>query len=279
MERLPHRLTSDGIELATWTWPGARPQFLLVHGLASNARLWDEVADQLATAGYGVHSVDLRGHGRSDRPSAGYDFATLTTDLSEVIRQLGIAPVVAIGQSFGGNLCLELAAIEPHLVSSLALIDGGFIDLSVTFPDWAAAEAALTPPPLPLVDFASATRQAEARFQGFSARGVAAQLANLEPDGDGRIRRRLPLSAHLEILRHLYQHRPLQRAPSVTQPVLIVAADNQDSSDKQQRVGALVAALPQAEAHWIAGHHDLHAQQPETVAKLIIQAVERGFLR
>ena len=42
--------------------------FLLIHGLASNARLWDETATVLAGAGHQTFAVDLRGHGESDLP-------------------------------------------------------------------------------------------------------------------------------------------------------------------------------------------------------------------
>jgi len=45
--------------------------FVLVHGLASNARLWDGVARRLAGAGHSSAAVDLRGHGRSDKPDTG----------------------------------------------------------------------------------------------------------------------------------------------------------------------------------------------------------------
>jgi len=44
---------------------------LALHGLASNARWWDLVAGRLAPE-HRVVAVDLRGHGRSDRPDTGY---------------------------------------------------------------------------------------------------------------------------------------------------------------------------------------------------------------
>ena len=48
---------------------GAAATMLLVHGLASNARLWDGVMDHLP----GVHSVavDARGHGASPDSAGG----------------------------------------------------------------------------------------------------------------------------------------------------------------------------------------------------------------
>ena len=44
---------------------GAAHPVLLVHGLSSNARLWDGVSEHLAAAGHPVVAVDLRGHGAS----------------------------------------------------------------------------------------------------------------------------------------------------------------------------------------------------------------------
>ena len=66
-----------GIELRVLRWQppldsgtvaASGAPFLLVHGLASNARLWDGVARRLASAGHSAVAVDLRGHGRSPRP-------------------------------------------------------------------------------------------------------------------------------------------------------------------------------------------------------------------
>ena len=46
----------------------AEPKFVLIHGLASNARMWDGVGAALAERGYASIAVDLRGHGRSPKP-------------------------------------------------------------------------------------------------------------------------------------------------------------------------------------------------------------------
>ena len=62
----------------------ARPDkraFVLVHGLASNARLWDGVGDRLAELGHASIAVDQRGHGESSKPDTGYDFASRTTSV------------------------------------------------------------------------------------------------------------------------------------------------------------------------------------------------------
>src|SRR5690242_10169745 len=133
---------ADGVHLHVRRWPGDRRPFLLVHGLSSNARLWDGVAAELSAAGHPVHAVDLRSHGDSDAPPEGYDTATAADDLAA----LGLTGVVAVGQSWGGNVVVSLAAKHPEVVAALALIDGGWLDLTQSFPTWEAAEAALRPP-------------------------------------------------------------------------------------------------------------------------------------
>lgn len=269
----------DGPRLATWTWQGGRPTWLLVHGLASNARLWDGMANILSSLGHTVISVDQRGHGISDRPEVGYDFATMSSDLAAVIDNLIDSPVIAVGQSWGANLVLELAARHPELVSSVVGIDGGFIELSASFECWERAAATLGPPDLPPITWAAATQQAAGFYPGFPPNGVQAQLANLEEGVDGRVRRRLPLAAHMTILRHLFEQRPLVTAATVAQPTLIVAARNNDAADKPQRAQALKAALARGLLVWLDGHHDLHAQRPQAVVDVMLGALSDGFLK
>ncbi len=90
--------------------PSAAP-FLLVHGLASNARLWDGVGRRLAEAGRYAVAVDLRGHGHSDKPDSGYDFATVADDLRALIGALGpgFERPILVGQSWGASVVLDFA--------------------------------------------------------------------------------------------------------------------------------------------------------------------------
>jgi len=67
----------DGVTLHARDWSNgsaARPVVLL-HGLSSNARTWDGVAPRLAAEGLRPVAIDQRGHGESEQPSSGYDFA------------------------------------------------------------------------------------------------------------------------------------------------------------------------------------------------------------
>src|SRR5262245_66295998 len=98
-----------GLHVEVWSGDSAAAPFLLVHGLASNLRLWDGVAERLHAAGHTVVAVDQRGHGRSDAPEAGYDLETAVADLLALVEALGLERPLLVGQSWGGTVVLELA--------------------------------------------------------------------------------------------------------------------------------------------------------------------------
>lgn len=59
--------TSDGVVLYTQSWCAAQPKatIALIHGIAEHSARYKHVGEYLATHGYSVHTMDLRGHGRS----------------------------------------------------------------------------------------------------------------------------------------------------------------------------------------------------------------------
>ena len=253
---------------------------LLVHGLASNARLWDGVARHLAASGHPVVSVDQRGHGWSSKPDHGYDFGTVTADLAALVSELGWTdrPPMVVGQSWGGNVVLDLAATRPGVAGGITLVDGGTIELAARFADWPTAEAALAPPPLIGTPYDNFERMVRAHHPDWPESGIAGSLANMEVLDDGTIRPWLSRENHMRILRNLWEHRPRQLYPRVDVPVLILMADDPANprwmASKREEVAAALAGLARSEVHWMEGDHDLHAQYPEEVAGLIHDATE-----
>ena len=264
--------TANGASLSVIERPGdsERPPFLLVHGLASNARLWDGVAARLAETGHASVAVDQRGHGQSAPGEARFDFATLVEDLAEVVTSTLGRPVVAVGQSWGGNVVLELAVRRPDLVEALALIDGGFLTLSEAFPDWPEAERVLAPPDLTSLTAVELETEMRARLEGWPEEGIRGQLANFEVLPDGKVRPHLSRGNHMAILRHLWEHHPDAIVPGVKCPVLVLAV-GEGSSDKAARVEAFARGLAHANVRWVSGHHDVHAQMPGLVADCLVE--------
>ncbi len=233
-------------------WPGGDAAFVLVHGLASNARMWDGVAERLSGAGHTVAAVDQRGHGQSDKPDHGYDFATLTNDLIAVVDALEMDRAIAVGQSWGANVVLEFAHRHPERAQGVACIDGGTNDMVRRFPVWEDAAATLAPPVLsgtPLERIEAFMRQAHGDWP---EQGIQGALANFEVRSDGTVAPWLSRPRHMVILRELWGHRPSQVQTKLAVPLLVIVARDH------------------------AADHDIHAQKPDVVAGLLLDALTDG---
>ena len=285
-ERIP---VADGVELAVDTWAPAgdarsadgegRP-FLLVHGLASNARMWDGVAVALTARGHTALTVDLRGHGRSSKPDGPYDVPTVADDLATLIDRLGIDRPIVAGQSWGGNVVLELAACRPEAIRGIVCVDGGWLEPSRTFPDWAACRTALAPPRLAGRRLAEIEGYIRSAHQGWPESGIRGTLANFEVRPDGTIAPWLTFDRHILVLRGLWDHHPAERYPNLRVPVLLAPADDGQgdwTERKKLDVAAAMATIPDARVHWFSGDHDIHAQHPDELAGVMHATTADGF--
>jgi pimeloyl-ACP methyl ester carboxylesterase len=270
---------AGGVRLHVRRWPGdsGRVPFLLVHGLSSNARVWDGVAVRLAAAHHPVYAVDLRSHGGSDRPAEGYDTATAAADLAAVTAGLALPPAIVAGQSWGGNVVLAFAAAHPERVRALALVDGGWIDLPAQFETWEQAEAALRPRDLEGLREADLTAYLRRAHPDWDDWAVRATTANFKTGPDGRLARNLPIPQHMLILRSLWDSPPGDVFTSVTAPVLLLPAvptDDQEATGKRTLVARAASALPSATVReYVGADHDLHAQHPARLAKDLLTLV------
>jgi pimeloyl-ACP methyl ester carboxylesterase len=200
------------LDLRVIEWgPASGEPFLLVHGLASNARMWDGVGAALADQGYRAVAVDQRGHGRSSKPDDGYDFATLSDDLARVCEALDLDAAVVVGQSWGGNVVCEFAIRHPEICRGVVAVDGGIIELAATFPDWETCAARLAPPRLTGTSLARLEGIMRAAHPDWPETGIQGALACFEAFEDGTLRPWLTFERHMTILRELWEHRPPTR--------------------------------------------------------------------
>jgi len=255
---------SDSVRLHVRDTAGEGRPYLLVHGLASNARTWDGVAEHLVAAGHRVVAVDLRGHGESDAPAAGYDTLTAAADLAALIAELDLVQPVVAGQSWGGNVVFQLAADHPDTPHAIAAVDGGWIHLGDVFDSWEACAAALAPPRF------NGARAAdlEARFRrahpDWPDSGIAGTLANFAIAADGTARPHLDRAHHMTILHSLWEHAPRALYPRITVPVLLIPAGGNGAA---AMVAEAVEALKFARiSDYPGADHDVHAQRPAEVA-------------
>ena len=117
-----HTVARGGVELVYWTWPGAGPPTLLLHGIGNYGRYWDLLADAVAER-LALVAPDARGHGESARPVDGYAPADFTADAIAVLDALRIERAVVVGHSMGGLHSINLAARHPERVRALVIVD------------------------------------------------------------------------------------------------------------------------------------------------------------
>ena len=243
-------LPGSGIRLSALQWgpdAGAEPPpILLHHGLASSAGFWGPVASRLATgvpsgAGRDVVALDARGHGESDRPDDGFDFATVAADLHGALVALGWDGIsgprpVLVGHSWGGNVVLEYAARHPDVPAGIVLVDGGFIELQAHM-SWEETEQELAPPRLTPMTWREFSERAAGWWSatGWDASIEAAIRHNFEELADGTIRSRLSRDRHMQILRVMWEQRPSELYERVRCPVLLLPARRANVEGREQR--------------------------------------------
>lgn len=103
---------------------GQGEPLLFIHGLGSSGRDWAPQVSHFA-ADYQVVTVDLRGHGRSTKPSGAYSIKQFADDVAKVMHQLKIIPAHVIGVSLGGMVAFQLTIDAPALVRSLTIVNSG----------------------------------------------------------------------------------------------------------------------------------------------------------
>ncbi|HSK37465.1 MAG TPA: alpha/beta hydrolase [Actinomycetota bacterium] len=265
----------DGVRLHARDWGGSGQAVVLLHGLASNARIWDGVAPRLTGAGLRVVALDQRGHGASDQPGSGYDFASVGRDLSSALAALGIERPVLAGHSWGANVALQFAADRPGALAGLVLVDGGLLSVA----GWAGAtreeaRRRMAPPrfAVPLADWLARAR----RFDSGGPNGrpwVRDYLrAGVEVDDQGVARSRFHFDNHMQVVDALYDQRPAELFPLVDCPVLLCpAADPSDggaiAEAKRGAADRALELLPSATLTWFEDTmHDIPLQRPAELA-------------
>lgn len=281
---------ADGTKLRVIDWSFGAPStgipIILVHGLASNARLWDGPARCLTRIGHSVMALDLRGHGLSDKPDHGYSVPEIAADVAHLIETVSHTnsawkrPLV-IGQSWGGNIVVEIAAQFSHLIRGIVAVDGGTIDLADSFAKWDECERTLRPPHLVGMHYDRLRSYIRAAHPDWTNEAIDGQMHNMEKRADDTIAPHLTIDRHMTILRHLWDDRPAEKWPLIKVPVLFTpAAKTYDEHTviKRQQIALAISQLPQCRVEWFEpADHDLHAQFPDRFAAVVDHAISTGF--
>jgi pimeloyl-ACP methyl ester carboxylesterase len=113
----------DGDRLEYTEYGGGDRWVVLLHGQLMPRRMQQPLARALAADGLHVVTIDLLGHGRSDRPADPlvYSMTSFADQVLALLDHLGVDRAVVGGLSLGANVSLEFAVNFPDRVRGLIL--------------------------------------------------------------------------------------------------------------------------------------------------------------
>ena len=101
---------------------GEGEPLLLLHGLGSSSRDWEFQADFFSRK-FRVITVDLRGHGKSEKPPGPFSIPLFAEDTSRLLQELNSSPAHILGISLGGMVAFQMAISFPEVVKSLIIVN------------------------------------------------------------------------------------------------------------------------------------------------------------
>jgi pimeloyl-ACP methyl ester carboxylesterase len=129
----------DGQRLA-YTVYGEGPRLtVLLHGLLFNQRMHEVLARALVARGHRVVTLDLLGHGESDRPPDmwRYSMTEFGREVVALLDHLGVDEAAVLGTSLGANTTLEVASLAPErlrgMVIEMPVLDHALVGCAIAF--------------------------------------------------------------------------------------------------------------------------------------------------
>jgi pimeloyl-ACP methyl ester carboxylesterase len=101
--------------------PKDAPAIVLVHCYDCSMHWWQPVAHHLAKD-HRVISVDLIGHGGSEKPTSGYEIENQARQVWRALDGIGVQNAVLAGHSLGGMVVTAMAVERPELVDGLVAV-------------------------------------------------------------------------------------------------------------------------------------------------------------
>src|SRR4051795_2627960 len=139
-ERLEMRTFShEGRTLAYTDYGDGSRIVVLLHGLLLSQRMHEPLARALAARGNRVLTLDLLGHGSSERPldPQCYSMTFFSEQVIALLDHLELDEAVVLGTSLGANVAIEAAALAPErlrgMVIEMPVLDGALLACALAF--------------------------------------------------------------------------------------------------------------------------------------------------
>ena len=122
------KIEVGGIKLHYIT-AGQGTDMVSIHGFLGNLAVWHLYFIPELQREFRVTTYDLRGHGYSEVTPDGYSAENMANDLEGFLDAVEIEQSYLVGHSFGADIGLYFALLQPHRVSKLVAIEPGLAAL------------------------------------------------------------------------------------------------------------------------------------------------------
>lgn len=101
---------------------GEGKPFVILHGFLGMSDNWKSLGNKFGEAGFEMHLVDQRNHGRSFHDDE-FSYEVLAEDLKSYCDEHNLEDIILLGHSMGGKTAMLFATEYPELVSKLLVAD------------------------------------------------------------------------------------------------------------------------------------------------------------
>lgn len=245
---------------------------VMLHGIYGRGRNWLGIARSLIAARpeYACWLVDLPHHGLSGPGAHGDTVRGLARDVGDWLAHAHVSPTAILGHSYGGKVALAMAAAAPDTPLQVWVIDS---TPEVKPPSGSAYDMLRVIRDLPPRFHSREAAQAALVAHGYTV-GVAQWMStNLVRDGES-FRWQLDFDAMERLLLDFFETDlwPVIEQPSPMHDIHILKA-GESSAISPEAVRRIEAAAGRVRLHHAPGGHWIHAERPEVVTALLVQAL------
>jgi pimeloyl-ACP methyl ester carboxylesterase len=244
---------------------------VLIHCFSCAMNWWDGMVP-LLDRDHRVITVDLLGHGGSEKPDSGYTPPNQAKVVGEALARLGVRDATVVGHSLGGSVTVALSEQEPDLVGRAVIIDmppdNSYGDLG--FVAGLAFQPVLGP----------ALWRIKPDFSVRKGLGVAFAPGYDVPDAFVEDVKRMTYTSYDESpsgTEDFLDEESLDRRMAATgKPLMVLmGAEEQIVHDPQRALERYASDNPDAQTHLIAGAgHSPNVERPALTAKLVRRFAE-----
>jgi pimeloyl-ACP methyl ester carboxylesterase len=239
---------------------------VLIHCFSCAMNWWDGMVP-LLDRDHRVITLDLLGHGGSEKPGSGYTPPNQAKVVAEALKRLDVSDATVVGHSLGGSVTVALSEQYPELVGRAVIVDmppdNSYGDLGFI--------AGLAFQPL----LGEALWQIKPDFSVRQGLGVAFAPGYDVPDAFVEDVKRMTYTSYDEsptgVDDFLDAESLNERMAATGKPLMVLmGAEEQIVDDPQRALEQYASGVPGAETHLIAGAgHSPNVERPAAVAKLV----------